>query len=108
MKRFIRYRDGENTLEYRPVDRLINISGNVAGQIDMYFKPKDGTIGNVDTVSLSVTDDKELEVMKAISNAVNFSTNPVVLIADDHTADYIHPNLDAVDDISNSTDTNPS
>ncbi len=108
MKRFIRYRDGENTLEYRPVDRLINISGNVAGQIDMYFDPRDGTTGNVDTVSLSVISDKELTVMKAISNAINFSTNPVVVVADDHTADYIHPNLDAVDGIANASDTNPS
>ena len=108
MKRFVRYRDGENTLEYRPVDRLINISGNVDGQIDAYFEPRDGTIGNVDTVSFSVTNDKELEVMRAIVESISYSTTPVVLIADDHTSDYIHPELDAVDDISNGTDTNPS
>ena len=108
MKRFVRYRDGENTLNIRPASRIVSIQNTVDGQIDMFFDPRDGTIGNVDTVELSVTNDKERDVMRAIVEAVNYSTSPIVLIADDHTSEYIHDELDEVDSIANADDTNPA
>ena len=33
--KFVRYRDGENTLEYRPVDRIVGIADTVNDEIQV-------------------------------------------------------------------------
>ena len=106
--KFLRYRDGEDTLEYRPVNRLLGISDTVADEIQLYFKATDGSTGNVDYVDLSVLNDNETGVIRAIVEAINSGASHIITIADDHTSDYIHPDLDAVVAIVAASDTNPS
>tara|TARA_R100000808_G_C2089197_1_gene110217 strand:+ start:349 stop:672 length:324 start_codon:yes stop_codon:yes gene_type:complete len=106
--KFLRYRDGENTLEYRPVNRLLGISDTVNDEIQLFFKATTNDPDDVDYVDLSVLNENETGVIRAIVEAINTGASHIVTVADDHTSDYIHPDLDAVVAIVAASDTNPS
>jgi hypothetical protein len=107
MKRFIRFRDLENELNVRPVSRLIGISDTVNDEIQLFFEADTGAAAVVDYVDLSVTNDNEKAVIEAISKEINFSKDPIIIVADDHTSDYIHTDLDEVVEIALASSTDP-
>ena len=106
--RFIRYRDGENTLNVRPVSRLLGISDTVDDEIQLFFKADTNDPDDVDYVDLSVTNENETAVIERIVEEINFSKNPIILVADDHTSEYIHSDIDEVVAIANASDANPA
>lgn len=106
--KFVRYRDGENTLEYRPVDRLVGIADTVNDEIQLYFEPVSNTADRVDYVDLSVINENEKGVITAIVEAINQGANNIITIADDHTSEYIHSDLDAVVAIVADGNANPA
>ena len=106
--KFLRLRDAEDELNYRPVSRLVGIGDTLADEIQLYFEPVSNTADRVDYWDLSVTNNNEKAVINAIVQAMNSGAANIITVADDHTSDYIHADLDAVVEMALDANANPS
>jgi hydroxylamine reductase (hybrid-cluster protein) len=88
-----------------PVSRFIGMTVAANATIKMQFESSIGSGGtdgaSSDILALTVTADTELVVFKALAEAIegakrNMKNKGFLLIADDVTSTYIHPNITAV------------
>lgn len=48
------------------------------------------------------------DIIEKIVNEINFSKDAMIVVGDDNTSEYIHPDIDGIDSISTSIYTNPT
>jgi hypothetical protein len=97
-EKFLIFIDGADDAAMYPVSNVQSITLASDGQLLIKFAPGslgDGQAGSVDIVTLTITADTEKTVMKNIGEAIAFSKEAVVLIADDVTGDYVDANITA-------------
>tara|TARA_R100000458_G_C8172291_1_gene172299 strand:+ start:38 stop:376 length:339 start_codon:yes stop_codon:yes gene_type:complete len=64
----------------------------------VYFEPLSGTQANRMLVNLTVADGKQIEVAKAICNAMATMNAGILTLADDDNSVYLHSAITAVGD----------
>ena len=79
-----------------PAKQIVGMDIDANTSIDLYFNDLGGADSNDGKVVLTVDAGKTKEVADAIVQAINFSSDPFVVIGDDFQSEYIHPNLTAV------------
>ena len=107
MKKYFIVNDAADDTGMWPVEALRAVTcasdATVLVQFDAGLTDPTGATADVDTVTLTITADKQLEVMKAIAQAAN-ATGPqyndgVITVADDATDDsnaaavYLHEDI---------------
>jgi len=96
--------DADDAAAY-PVSRMLGMTVAANGVIKMQFESSIGSGGtdgaSSDILALTVTEDTELVVFKAIAEAIegakrNMSNLGYLVIADDVNSTYVHANITAV------------
>ena len=106
--------DGQNYLVFHTAadDSYMNSTANFKGadvtsntEITMYFGSASAQAAfGYDSVVLTITAGKEVQVMEALAAACAGAKNPVTVIADDINSKYIHDNITACSTISVATE----
>ena len=100
--------DGQNYLVFHTAadDSYVNHTGNLRGidvtsntEITMYFASS-STANAHDSVVLNITAGTEIAVIEALAAASNGRKNPVMVIADDISSEYIHGSITSCGAIS--------
>ena len=102
MKRYLYFNASatdESDVTCVPVSQVVGMDIDANNTIEIYFND----LGNGDTndgrVTLAINTAKTKEVADAIVQAMNFSTDPFIVVGDDLNSEYIHPDLTAVTSI---------
>ncbi len=82
-----------------PVSGFLGIDATSATNLSMTFKSVAGDADEA-SIQLTVTTGKAKEVCNAIVDAISFSKDPFVVIADDVNSVFIHPDLTACSTIA--------
>jgi len=95
--KFVQFIDGADDAATYPADNLLGMTCAGDGTLLVKFKSSVGgsTGAEHDSVSLTITADTEKTVMKSIGEAIAFSKQAVLVIADDVTGDYVDANITA-------------
>ena len=97
MDKLICFVSGTDDACMYPVGNLRGLAVTAESTILMTFNSfRNGTAdGDRDTVTLTTTADKEKDVMEAIAQKINQGPNSdgFIVLADDVTSTYVHPNL---------------
>ncbi len=86
-----------------PVSTCVGFETTGASDVKFYFKSAPDT----DTLDIQLdrtADSNPRELFEHIVNAINFSKDAVVTVGDDFTGKYIHPDITAVNNISDAAD----
>lgn len=94
--KFLYFDGGSDNAMTFPVDRLLAIDQLDNTSILMTFEHALGTSSSNTKVDLTVTAGTEKAVMESISNAISFSKDQFVVIADSVTSNFIDNNITAV------------
>ena len=96
--------DGQNYLVFHTAadDSYMNSSANFKGcditgntEVTMYFDNASSQHGAFDSIAMTFTTGKEVEVIEALASACAGAKNPVTVIADDINSKYINDNITA-------------
>tara|TARA_R110000822_G_scaffold68563_2_gene166733 strand:- start:17940 stop:18671 length:732 start_codon:yes stop_codon:yes gene_type:complete len=88
MAKFLQFIDGSDSAVSFPVERLISMSCTSDGEVSLRFAPSSvntatsATDIGVDLVTLDITSNSEKAVLEAIGNAISFSPESVITVAD--------------------------
>lgn len=95
--KFVQFIDDADDAATYPVANLLGMTCASDGTLLVKFKSSvgGGTGAEHDSVSLTITADTEKTVMKTIGEAITFSKEAVVLIADDVAGEYVDSNITA-------------
>ena len=95
--KFIQFIDGGDDAATYPVDNLLGMTCAGDGALLLKFASSvgGGTGAEHDSVALTITADTEKTVMKNIGEAIAFSKEAVLVIADDVTSAYVDANISA-------------
>tara|TARA_R110002012_G_scaffold228615_1_gene401015 strand:- start:1010 stop:1375 length:366 start_codon:yes stop_codon:yes gene_type:complete len=95
---------GQDSICY-PVSRFLGFNMGAHGDMDatadddlfsMAFQGA-GDHTKVDDVAINITTDNNAkDVWKTIVNAMNSGTEPFIVIGDDATGEYIHPDIESI------------
>ena len=99
MEKFFMVVDAADQTYAWPVSAVLGLYSDADSSLKMHFKTNTGGTadGDKDVIDMTITADKEKEVIKAILGAANAThSSGAIIIADDVTGEYIHPNLTAV------------
>ena len=103
-KNMLIFVDGANTAYMNSADNFRGVNHDTDDKLDVYFKAAsvggDGASAGYDKITLSVTDEKELDAMKGIAGAVAGAKTPYTVVAYDVNSTYSHQNITAVDSIT--------
>ncbi len=94
--KFLYFNGGSDNAMTFPVDRLLAIDQLDNTSILMTFEHALGTSSSNTKVDLTVTAGTEKSVMESISNAIAFSKDQFVVVADSVTSNFIDNNITAV------------
>jgi len=95
MSKYFIFVDAGDDAACYPVDRLVSMTCTSNATLELSFeRGLKGLGGEHDVVTLTITADKEKDVMKSISQAAAGRGN-YILIADDVTSDYIDSKITA-------------
>ena len=86
-----------------PVSTCVGFETTGASDVKFYFKSAPDT----DTLDIQLdgtADSNPRELFEQVVNAINFSKDAVVTVGDDFTGEYIHPDITAVNNISDAAD----
>lgn len=94
---FVQFIDGADDAATYPVSNLLGMTCAADGTLLLKFVSSvgGGTGAEHDSVALTITANTEKSVMKNIGEAIAFSKQAVLLIADDVTNDYVDGNITA-------------
>ncbi len=95
MKRFLYCTSAAADEQMIPVDNIVGFDVQDATNLWVYNKGIDG-INNNGIMKLTVTTGKHEEVQKAIVEAITYSTEAFITLADDQNKVYLHPNITGV------------
>lgn len=99
MAKFLQFIDGSDSAVSFPADRLISISCSSDGEVALRFTPSTGSTATsvapdvVDLVTLTIIANSEKTVIDAITNAISFSSEGVIVVANDVKSNYLNPNI---------------
>jgi len=96
--KFVQFIDAADDAALYPVSSIQSLTCAADGALVFKFTPGSlgtGQAASLDSVGLTITADTEKTVMKSIGEAIAFSKEAVVLIADDVTGDYVDANITA-------------
>ena len=93
--KFVQFIDAADDAATYPVDNLLGMTCAANATLLVKFKSSvgGGTGAEHDSVSLTITADTEKSVMKSIGEAIAFSKEAVLVIADDVAGDYVDANI---------------
>ena len=96
--KFVQFIDAADDAALYPVSNIQSLT--CAGDGALVFKFAPGSLGvgqaaSIDSVALTITADTEKTVMKSIGEAIAFSKEAILLVADDVTGDYVDANITA-------------
>lgn len=97
--KFVQFITAADDAALFPVENIQSITCKSDGALILKIVPGSlgvGQAASVDTVALTITADTEKSVMKSIGEAIAFSKEAVVLIADDVAGEYVDSNITAV------------
>ena len=96
--KFVQFIDAADDAALYPVSSIQSLTCAADGALVFKFTPGSlgtGQAASLDSVALTITADTEKTVMKSIGEAIAFSKEAVVLIADDVTGDYVDAKITA-------------
>jgi len=96
MKRFLYCTSAAADEQMIPVDNVVGFDVQDATNLWVYNKGIDAGTDNNGIMKLTVTTGKHEEVQKAIVEAITYSTNSFIVLADDQNKVYLHPNITGV------------
>ena len=91
--KFVQFIDNADDAATYPVDNLLAITCAAEGALKLRFVSGMGDNGGNDLVALTITADTEKSVMKNIGEAIAFSKEAVLVIADDVAKEYVDANI---------------
>ena len=95
--KFVQFIDDADDAATYPVDNLLAMTCAGDGALLIKFDSSigGGTGAEHDSVALTITANTEKTVMKSIGEAIAFSKEAVLVVADDVTGDYVDANITA-------------
>ena len=81
-----------------PVSTLVAFDVRAGGTIIAMIKEAVQTDTTDVTISRTSTDPRD--IIEKIVNEINFSKDAMIVVGDDNTSEYIHPDIDGIDSIS--------
>ena len=96
--KFVQFIDGADDAALYPVSNIQSLTCAADGALVFKFAPGSLGVGQADSkdlVALTITANTEKTVMKSIGEAIAFSKQAVLVIADDVTSDYVDANITA-------------
>jgi hypothetical protein len=96
--KFVQFIDAADDAALYPVSNIQSLT--CAGDGALVFKFAPGSLGtgqaaSIDSVALTITADTEKTVMNTIGEAIAFSKEAVLVIADDVASSYVDSNITA-------------
>jgi len=95
--KFLTFVDDTNDAATYPVDRLLGMTIAGEGSLLIKFESSIGSFGTdgaaADIVTVTITANKEKDVMRAIGEAIAFGKDSVLVICDDVASEFVHPNI---------------
>ena len=95
MKRFLYCSSAAADEQLIPADNVVGFDVQDATNLWVYNAGIDG-IDNGGIMKLTVTSGKLEAVQKAIVDAINYSKDPFIVLADDQNSVYLHPDITGV------------
>ena len=101
--------DQDNARSF-PVSSLvaIDIENNNTTQIKLLFKEAVQTDTTDVKLSRTTNSKDPRDFMEHLINEINFGKDATIVVADDSVGQYVHPDIDGVDDISAADYDNPT
>tara|TARA_R100000458_G_C8182201_1_gene178821 strand:- start:46 stop:360 length:315 start_codon:yes stop_codon:yes gene_type:complete len=98
MKKFVAFVSGADDAAMYPLENLRGLAVTADATILMTFNSfRNGTADlDRDTVTLTITADKEKEVLEAIAKELATGRDSFALIADDVNSKYIHADITSI------------
>ncbi len=100
MEKFLMFIDGGDDAATYPASRLIGMTCAGDGALLMRFESSIGSFGTDgaanDLVTLTITADKEKDVMSEISRAINATASyndGLIVVCDDVNSKFLHKNI---------------
>ena len=100
MEKFLMFIDDADDAATYPASRLLGMTCASDGALIMQFESSIGSGGtdgaSSDIVTLTITADKEKDVMTAIARAINGQRNTddgLLVVCDDVNSVFLHPNI---------------
>ena len=95
--KFVQFIDAADDAATYPADSLLGMTCASDGALLVKFASSvgGGTGAEHDSIALTITANTEKTVMKSIGEAIAFSKQAVLVIADDVTSDYVDANITA-------------
>ena len=94
--KFLYFDPDSNNALTMPVDKLLSMDQTGNTTIVLTFENKDATVGSTTIATLTVDGGTEKAVMQSISEAIAFSKDQFVVVADDVNSDYINASITGV------------
>tara|TARA_R110002020_G_scaffold149275_1_gene325517 strand:+ start:2046 stop:2369 length:324 start_codon:yes stop_codon:yes gene_type:complete len=95
--RFLTFINAADDAATYPVDRLLGMTIASNATLLLKFESSIGSFGTdgaaADIVTLTITADKEKDVMKAIGEVIALGEKSVVIVCDDVTSEFLHPDI---------------
>jgi hypothetical protein len=98
MSKFLQFVEGADKAATYPVDKLISMTCDTDATLLLKFSPGSlgtGQAASLDTVTLTISSDQEQKVMTNIADAIAFSEQGLIVIADAVNSVYIDPDITA-------------
>jgi hypothetical protein len=95
--KFVQFIDAADDAATYPADSLLGMTCASDGALLVKFASSigGGTGAEHDSIALTITADTEKTVMKSIGEAIAFSKQAVLVIADDVASEYVDANITA-------------
>jgi hypothetical protein len=96
--KFVQFIDAADDAALYPVSNIQSLTCASDGALVFKFSPGSlgtGQAASIDSVALTITADTEKTVMNTIGEAIAFSKEAVLVIADDVASSYVDSNITA-------------
>ena len=94
MKRFLYFQNSTSDNVCMPVDNLLGIDATSATNLMVSFKTIQGDADSTDC-NITIDSGKAKEVAQAIVEAINSSTEPFIVVADDTNSAFLDSKISA-------------
>mgnify|MGYP001290974341 CR=1 FL=1 len=91
--KFLYFRDAADDALLVSADKLIAMCQTADQTMVMYFEPRSNDAAEVDSVRLVIGDEKEVAIMDAIVDAINYSREDVIVVCDLVNNDFLHEEI---------------
>ena len=95
-ERYLVFVDQADKAGMWPIHELATVRIEANGVLDVLFTPGSNGVGtsqSVDKVALTITADKEREVMLALGKTIVDGGESVIVVCDDVASEFLHPDI---------------